>query len=164
MIGNDVIDLALARSQSNWKRKGFLEKIFTEEERRLILESSDPETMVWAFWSRKEAAYKIFNRQTGLRLYNPQQFECLAMKYVNGYYLGEVRNSGNVYYSKTEINSRFIYTIAVQNPEDFNTINHSGNVEIKKKNHIPFAVNALGDFEKPVSISHHGLYKRIVSF
>ena len=32
MIGNDVVDLQLAKTQSNWQRKGFLEKQFTEFE------------------------------------------------------------------------------------------------------------------------------------
>jgi lactate dehydrogenase-like 2-hydroxyacid dehydrogenase len=28
-IGNDIVDLALARKESNWKRPGYLNKIFT---------------------------------------------------------------------------------------------------------------------------------------
>jgi hypothetical protein len=32
MIGNDVVDLALAQKESNWKRKGFLNKLFTSVE------------------------------------------------------------------------------------------------------------------------------------
>ena len=31
-IGNDIIDLKLAKTQSNWQRKGFLEKQFTQKE------------------------------------------------------------------------------------------------------------------------------------
>lgn len=163
MIGNDVIDLELARSQSNWKRPGFLEKIFTSSEQRLILESIDPEIMVWAFWSRKEAAYKIFNRETGIRSYNPKQFECSAMRYADGFYYGEIINGVSVYYSKTEINPQFIYSIAVVNPDDLDKIYESGGLEIHKKNNIPYLANDGGIFEKPVSISHHGKFKRIVS-
>ena len=37
MIGNDIVDLKLAKNQSNWQRKGFLEKQFTEEEQKTIL-------------------------------------------------------------------------------------------------------------------------------
>ena len=33
MIGNDIVDLDLARTQSNWQRKGFLDKIFTKKEK-----------------------------------------------------------------------------------------------------------------------------------
>ena len=36
MIGNDIVDLVQARFQSNWKRKGFVQKIFTQKEQELI--------------------------------------------------------------------------------------------------------------------------------
>ena len=36
MIGNDIIDLAFARKESNWQRPGFLNKIFTPDEQWLI--------------------------------------------------------------------------------------------------------------------------------
>ena len=41
MIGNDIVDLALAQKESNWKRKGFLNKIFTEKEQLLILNAKN---------------------------------------------------------------------------------------------------------------------------
>jgi hypothetical protein len=33
---NDIVDLALARKESNWKRPGYLNKIFTTKEQLLI--------------------------------------------------------------------------------------------------------------------------------
>ena len=36
-IGNDIVDLSLAKIQSNWQRKGFLEKQFTQKEQIEIL-------------------------------------------------------------------------------------------------------------------------------
>ena len=71
MIGNDIVDLELARKESNWKRKGFLDKIFAKNEQLLIFNAENPDTMVWNLWSRKEAAYKIYNRQTQIRGYFP---------------------------------------------------------------------------------------------
>ena len=56
MIGNDIIDLSVAKLESNWQRRGFLEKQFTEEEQQLILTASNPFVLVWKFWSMKEAA------------------------------------------------------------------------------------------------------------
>ena len=37
MIGNDVIDLALAKIESNWQRSRFLAKIFTKKEQEIII-------------------------------------------------------------------------------------------------------------------------------
>ena len=76
MIGNDIVDLALAKKESNWKRNRFLDKIFTTKEQVLIVDAENPEIMVWNLWSRKEAAYKIYNRETGIRGYFPLQLEC----------------------------------------------------------------------------------------
>ena len=39
MVGNDLVDLQIAKSQSNWRRKGFLEKQFTIKEQQLILQN-----------------------------------------------------------------------------------------------------------------------------
>jgi hypothetical protein len=38
--------------------------------------AENPNTMVWNLWSRKEAAYKIYNRATGIRGYFPLNLEC----------------------------------------------------------------------------------------
>ena len=32
MLGNDVVDLQLAAVQSDWRKKGFLDKVFSAEE------------------------------------------------------------------------------------------------------------------------------------
>jgi phosphopantetheinyl transferase (holo-ACP synthase) len=53
VIGNDIVDLALARKESNWKRPGYLNKIFTTKEQLLISSAENPNTMVWNLWSRK---------------------------------------------------------------------------------------------------------------
>ena len=76
MIGNDIVDLALAKKESNWQRNRFLDKIFTKNEQQIILNDANPEIMVWNLWSRKEAAYKIYNRETGIRGFFPLQLEC----------------------------------------------------------------------------------------
>ena len=99
MIGNDVIDLALAQKESNWKRKGFLDKIFTQKEQLLISNSQNPELMVWNLWSRKEAAYKIYNRQTQNRAYIPKQLECYDLKEKHGIIYGKV-----IYYANFTCN------------------------------------------------------------
>jgi hypothetical protein len=47
LIGNDVIDLSLAKKESNWQRKGFLKKLFSNDEQQLILEALNSFEMVW---------------------------------------------------------------------------------------------------------------------
>lgn len=156
MIGNDVIDLDLARKESRWKRKGFLDKLFTPTEKELILNAQNPETTVWNLWSRKEAVYKIFNRETGLRAFMPLKIECLFENEKEG----TVLCNGKSYYSRTEIGSESICTIAVLNPADFDKIVILRNRdEIHKYKTKPY----FGIQRKPASISHHGRFEQIVA-
>ena len=164
MIGNDIVDLALAQKESHWTRKGFLDKIFTKNEQLLISNAVNPEVMVWNLWSRKEAAYKIYNRQTQIRGYFPLQLECFDLEIIDGIIFGKVVIKDCVYYTKTEITVQFIHTIAVENIQDFNTVKILGNRKnIQKNNGIPsyFENNIL--VSRPVSISHHGRFEKIIS-
>lgn len=160
MIGNDIVDLELALKESNWKRKGFLDKIFTKSEQLLILKSDCPNTMVWNLWSRKEASYKIYNRITGNRIYNPIQFECFDSEVSYGI----VENNGVLYFTKTESNSQFVHTVSVLNLADFDKIKYEKrNSEIIKINGIPFFKKTDEKVLNPISISHHGRFEKIVS-
>jgi phosphopantetheinyl transferase (holo-ACP synthase) len=155
MIGNDIVDLFLAKKESNWQRKGFLDKIFTQKEQLLIADAENPEVMVWNLWTRKEAGYKIYNRQTNIRGYFPLQLEC---DYENEN-SGTVCCNGNTYYSQTVISIDCIYTIAVAEKDHFMQIrNLDSDTEICKTNGIPFIIDEFTKNIKPVSISHHGRF------
>ena len=159
MIGNDIVDLALARTESNWKRPGYLDKIFTPKEQVLISSAENPDIMVWNLWSRKEAAYKIYNRVTGIRGFFPLKLECI---YENTR-KGSVRCNGYTFYTKTEIVKDKIHTVAVTDKMDFKTVLELGpEIKIIKKKGIPFMIEDTTDVIKPVSLSHHGRYSASV--
>ncbi|MBP6758692.1 MAG: 4'-phosphopantetheinyl transferase superfamily protein [Flavobacterium sp.] len=163
MIGNDIVDLALAQKESNCKRKGFLDKIFTQNEQLQIWNAQNPEVMVWNLWSRKEAAYKIYNRQTGIRGYFPLQLECFDLEIVDGVVFGKVQIKDIVYFTKTIITNQFINTISVENHLDFDKITTLENRKnIRKNNGIPNCFENDNSFSRPVSISHHGRFEQIV--
>jgi phosphopantetheinyl transferase (holo-ACP synthase) len=160
MIGNDVVDLELARQESNWQRKRFLDKIFTKNEQILIQNSKNQEITIWNFWSRKEAAYKIWNHETGIRKYNPTKFECLDLASE----IGKVQFDSKQYFTKTEITSEFIYSVCVSNLDDFSKIKTLDNsIKIEKRNGIPFYINENNEI-KPISKSNHGRFEYIVTF
>jgi phosphopantetheinyl transferase (holo-ACP synthase) len=155
VIGNDIIDLALAKKESNWKRKGLLDKIFTPKEQLLIFNVINPEVMVWNLWSRKEAAYKIYNRETGIRAFLPLQLEC----HYESETLGTVTCNGNTYFTHTIISEEFIHSIAVAKKEYFNAIKSlNTKTKISKINGIPFIIDSQTQKASPVSISHHGRF------
>lgn len=163
MIGNDIVDLALARKESNWKRTGFLDKIFSKREQLMILNAPIPEDKVWNLWSRKEATYKIYNRKTGIRAYIPLQLECYDLNIFNGIQYGRVVCNGIIYFTKTEVSKDYIHTIAVTKIDDFNSLQDlESTTTIQKINGIPNWIYNNKSVFKPVSISHHGRFtKRI---
>ncbi|QKJ63840.1 4'-phosphopantetheinyl transferase superfamily protein [Flavobacterium sp. M31R6] len=160
MIGNDIVDLDLARKESNCKRKGFLDKIFSQQEQCLILNNSNPETMVWNLWSRKEAAYKIYNRETGISGYFPRRLQCHYEDEISG----TVSIDGFVFYTQTYITEFYIYSIAVSKMDFFSKIKTLDSLEnIKKENGIPYILDAFSNAIAPVSITHHGRFQRIIA-
>jgi len=108
MVGNDLVDLNLAKTQSNWQRKGFLEKLFTVKEQIEILNSENPFFKVWLFWSMKEAAYKCYVQEHQKRFFAPKIFSCQIKK--NN--IGFVNVESIEYHIKYSFTDNYIYTIA----------------------------------------------------
>lgn len=160
MIGNDIVDLDLARKESNWMRKGFLDKIFSPNERLLIHNDSNPELMVWNLWSRKEAAYKIYNRITEIREYFPQGLQC---NYEDNQ-SGTVAINEFIFYTQTQVTKDYVYTIAVSEISIWNKIKVLDSLKnIKKENGIPYILNVVSNTISPVSITHHGRFQRVIT-
>ncbi len=112
MIGNDIIDIAEA-FKINWKREGFLQKIFNKNEKNWISNSNNPGLIVWLLWSMKESAYKIFFRQYLERVYNPVKFECKLIKENSNLFHGEVDFNDITYSTSSKILEEVISTTAV---------------------------------------------------
>ena len=108
MIGNDIIDLRFAETESNWQRKGFLDKQFTSREQVVIKSSEDPFMKVWQFWSMKEAAYKIYTQLTEERFFAPKKFEC---EFTSGS-KGIVCFQNQKFYTTSILNRTYIFTVA----------------------------------------------------
>lgn len=157
MIGNDIVDLALAKKESNWKRKGYLDKIFTVSEQLLIQKSTNQELAVWNLWSRKEAVYKIILQKGGKRGYYPIKIECLDLNFEDG----TVQFQNQIFSTKTIVTEESVYSLAVEDSRHFENI---GTIEndntLFKVNGIPFIL--LNNEVKNVSKTHHGQFERIV--
>ena len=181
MIGNDVVDLKKARTQSNWQRNGFLNKVFTKKEQQVIKNAKDSFTTVWLLWSMKESAYKIYSRQHNVRFFAPKKFECDIN---NSQHVVKFNNT--VYFTKSSITINTIYTVATLNINEFvasdffklkndtyafqnNTSYERLKYEISNQLNIPIAKIKIEkdsngiphvNHEKinSISISHHGVF------
>ncbi len=115
MIGNDIVDLNIAALQSNWRRRGFMEKLFSENEQSLILNSEFPERRLWLLWAMKEATYKAHQRRFKLpRSFNPKQFNCEIISGDNTSVFGKIQIKDCSYYSQTFIEEDYLHCIASQ--------------------------------------------------
>lgn len=173
MIGNDIIDLPFSRTESNWQRKGWLQKIFSAEELLFIAEATDQEQMVWLLWSMKESAYKIINRQTHITSYNPKAFQCSNIKYFGDIAEGIVRFKNAVIRSQSVISREFIHTTAsiqnnctdisvyIWNESECSAPPLPGTMVLKDEYGIPYLPGPLQS-KRPVSKSHHGRFEAIV--
>ncbi len=154
MIGNDVVDLALAKVESNWQRKGYLDKLFTTKEQNLIFCSENPTIMVWILWSRKEAVYKIIRQENGLRGFYPLKIEN------TDYNSGIVCFNETKYYTITVQKGDMLHTIALKNNQFGQISELNPATKIYKKDEIPFIIsNGKNQF---ISKSHHGRFEKMI--
>lgn len=110
MIGNDIVDLRLAKVQSNWRRKRFLEKVFSSKEKAVILGSKKPDIVIWRLWSMKESAYKADLRiQKRIRI-NPRSFDCQILSENEGMVIRDKQE----YKTFSQVNDNYIHTLAVK--------------------------------------------------
>jgi phosphopantetheinyl transferase (holo-ACP synthase) len=155
LIGNDIVDLLAAGFESNWQRKGFLQKVFSNEEQLLILSHSNPNEMVWLLWSMKEAAYKIYSSTTGIRNFAPAQLCCAEIRKSLTHCTGQVSIAGFSYFTESSIHENMIHTIAASNLAELSATK----VEIS----IPEDWQNLNYKQtRPQCVSHHGAYLALV--
>lgn len=186
MTGNDVVDMMLATAESNWKRKGFAEKIFTCREQNYINGSANPAAMAWQLWSMKESAYKLYCRQQVGRFFAPKKFSCTLLNDNQGLVIFEDFSCRTI----TTITINYVYSIARKDdPQKAAFINNCfylpqtdyaaqqafikkkiieqyvsaqgssiDHTEIlKDKNGIPSLISG-NNVAVPISITHHGRF------
>ncbi|WP_214225144.1 4'-phosphopantetheinyl transferase superfamily protein [Pedobacter sp. B4-66] len=152
MIGNDIVDLEQAAIDSNWKRKGYLDKIFNNEEQFMITSGICSSLMVWLLWSMKESAYKIYSREIKIREFAPLKLKCNNLIIYKDKATGNVFYENEVYYTESFFDKNYVHTIASTKQEELER------VEIKITDQTP------PDYKmtNPNSVSHHGAYLALV--
>jgi len=181
-IGNDIVDLKVAATESNWQRKGFLNKIFTAKEQEYIHNSDNKFNTVWRLWSMKESAYKLYIQQNAERFFNPKKLECTIFSKNDG----QVIIGASSFSTSTKGNDNFIFSTALV---DKSTTVISCDFKIKRgtqseqtyaaiiqyfaqltgsklskltihksTNHIPYLYFRNKQLPWSISLSHHGAF------
>ncbi len=149
MIGIDLVDLHTAQLESNWRRKGYLDKVYTAEEQCRITTNPEPDKNVWLFWSMKEAAYKIWSRENNTRTYAPLSLACTLTHLTKNSATGLVICGKNQYITHSHLAAAYIYTLAAADRETISKI---------KIRIGPLQVKDNYRSANPDSVSHHGKY------
>lgn len=183
MIGNDIVDIEFAKNQSNWRRKGFMDKTFSKLEQAMILSSLQPDLIVWRLWSMKESVYKATRMLEQQILLNPLKFQCEMLsaslgkvifdgknylttthyhkKYVLTESMGETYESilnKVIFVEKVQLSSAYLYK---QLKSDLALINGWSTNQvaiIKNELGIPQVYHKMKKQEILVSLSHHGMF------
>ena len=175
MIGNDIIDLNLTRLQSNWQRRGLLQKLFTEEEQEFIKKSNNQELNVWLLWSMKESGYKALQRKYNLnRFYNPKKFVCSGVQIASNRARGVVYFEEEAFSVTANLFSNKILTYTTNTCVScFSTTKNARSLLLeyiathfsyplatinicKNARGIPFLTYLGENLQIPFSLSHHG--------
>ena len=112
MIGNDIVDLTEALKSQHWNNHRFIDKVFSIDEKDLILHASNRFQVTWILWSMKESAYKVHLRKFRKPFFAPSKINC---QYEPGG-SGKVRIDRTTYSTNTFVNEDLIYTIAFTDP------------------------------------------------
>ena len=177
MLGNDVVDLALAKAESNWRRQNYLSKIFSPTEQQIIRSAVQPDILVWLMWSMKESTYKIINRDSGLRLFNPTAF-CCSFKMNGLRATGFVNFREQMFLTHSDIDTNCIHTLSlkasvskdrchvlsIENSADYRAeFNRQSSGLILEKDHsgLPQIVDSIKNTVHMASISHHGKFVKV---
>ncbi|MCK4534438.1 MAG: 4'-phosphopantetheinyl transferase superfamily protein, partial [Syntrophobacterales bacterium] len=62
MVGNDIVDLTDSRTKEKSRDMRFMNRVFTPDEQRNILKSSNPDIVLWSLWAAKETGYKAISK------------------------------------------------------------------------------------------------------
>lgn len=184
MIGNDIIDFEKAKKESNWRRKGYLQKVYSHAEQKMILSHPNPDVVIWVLWSIKEAAYKASQRMTFLKEYAPLKVSCnIDSNIENSVYYGNAYYNNQQYYTQTQVFDDYIHTIALHHPSNFGNIRKiyigkypgENYMEFLRENeYLAYSEKIIKNkYDLPdlyddgqvsfVSVSHHGEYLGIIA-
>lgn len=183
MIGNDIVDIRKAYNEGSWKRKGFIDKVFTNSELRQIASTDNKFNSVWRMWSMKESVYKVIIQAGKERFLNPQSLVCSFYDEQKGFVIYE----GKSYETKSLLTNKFIYSchtsekhtevideiLVVKDPSEqgkvtrlalFRRVADMFEYPIKKlsirknKKGVPKLYNSQFPLGLHLSLTHHGNY------
>ncbi len=124
MIGNDVVDRVFAKNRYNVLHPRWMEKVLLPAEKEQITQFDDLELALWAFWSLKESAYKVFFKKTFKRGFIPKKFECRLLHIEKNQINAQIQSPLGSWFGKIEISNAYLHAMVTSQKMLLNTIKH----------------------------------------
>ena len=121
-LGNDIVHLDSIHCHQRHDRPGFINKVLTETEKVYFQLSTDKKTMLWLFWSIKEAAYKCCSRKDPTFLFSPKKFNTRSIKRSENGFYGEVVFDSSIYSYRSSTNGQYLHTIVFESNLDWEKV------------------------------------------
>ena len=176
MIGNDIVDLKLARKENKSENPRYLQKVFSEKEIISIQNANDPELALWRLWSMKETTYKAHQRNTSFqKILNPIQYQCelasgtvtidntsyqVSTDYTSAYvhsYISSEKFELRIFRTQPDLNEKIILLLSEANARSILEIEY-----FKNAKGLPVYGLQNSNMQTPLSLSHHGNFAAIV--
>lgn len=123
MIGNDIIDLVVARNHTRVKEKRYWQKVLQEEEIRWLERQKDQTLAFHALWALKEATYKLIAKLDPSLPFSPKKMAIhkLSSLTYNTPLAVEVSTTKGIFPAQLNITSEKLEAFSAQNLEDLQT-------------------------------------------
>ncbi|WP_298148703.1 4'-phosphopantetheinyl transferase superfamily protein [Flavobacterium sp.] len=170
MIGNDIIDLQFALSESIVLQQRRLDKICTLAEQRYIRQAENSWQTFWLIWTRKEACYKAFQRDNYIHSICPHQIENQFDS--SGMLSESISFRGKQFFAQTAIDGSKIHSICSSSEERLKEIHVLDDLQEvlylfdfrKDTNGMPFLQTKNNHRRIPISKSSHGAFTTYALF
>lgn len=157
VIGNDIISLSSLPNYDENRRHRYARKIMVDSEYEVWQQNGASEIDLFKYWALKEAAYKIRNRETRERVFNPKCFvvgdlgnnEEVTVQSPEAQYTGSITVTEDYIYCVL-VDTTSVQLEDVQSSIQRSTLNRPS--QIVKKDGMPF-LSKQGKLI-PISMSH----------
>ncbi len=113
-VGNDVVDLADPETQPEALHPRWVERVFTDAERRALDASPARHRLHWALWAAKESGYKALRRLDPGAVFSPCAFEVEleVPREERAACRGVVRHRGATFALEVRLDAEYVHAIA----------------------------------------------------
>ncbi len=148
-VGNDIVDLKDFHARGKAGDFRFVERVLTLDEQMQLINSDNPNSLIWAFWSAKETAFKAISKSYPDVSSAPRRYAVSFDSAKNNLTSGSVATPHGIVNVTITFNNDYVHCFGV-----------GDNCEISNK--IEFGICDIGDDLRKNPLEHAKTESRMV--